>query len=318
MLFQKAHDIEDAFERVGKPCAFEYKYDGFRLQIHKKSGKITLYTRHLENVTKQFPEVVKYAETHIDADNFILEGEAVGFDPKTKKYKPFQFVSQRIKRKHDIEELSKKLPVELNIFEVIYLNGKNCIKEPYEKRREMIEKIIKEEKWKIIIAKQIVTSSEKDAKKFYEEALANGQEGTMAKNMKGIYKPGSRVGFGVKIKPTMDTLDLVIVGAQWGEGKRSKWLSSFTIACLDEDTGEYVELGNVGTGIKELEGEGVTFDQLTKLLQPLIIEDKGKTVKVTPKIVVEVDYEEIQKSPTNSSGYALRFPRVVNLREDKP
>ena len=143
----------------------------------------------------------------------------------------------------------------------------------------------------------------------------------MAKNLEGIYKPGSRVGFGVKVKPVMETLDLVIVGAEWGEGKRSGWLTSFTLACLDVDNGEFVTIGKMGTGIKELESEGVnddvTFNQLTELLKPQIIDETGREVTTHPKVVIEVKYEEIQKSSKYESGYALRFPRLERLREDK-
>ena len=122
----------------------------------------------------------------------------------------------------------------------------------------------------------------------------------------------------------METLDLVIVGAEWGEGKRKGWLSSFTVACYDKKKDEFLEIGQVGTGIKELESEEeekstswVTFEELTELLKPLVLSEKGQAVKIKPKIVIEVNYEEIQKSPTYSSGYALRFPRLVRLRVDK-
>jgi len=137
----------------------------------------------------------------------------------------------------------------------------------------------------------------------------------MVKNQKGIYKPGSRVGYGLKIKPVMESLDLVIIKAEWGEGKRSKWLSSFTLACRSGD--KLLEMGKVGTGIKEKSEEGVSFQELTDELKILIIEDRGKGVVVKPKIVVEVNYEEIQKSTNYDSGYALRFPRVIRLRVDK-
>ena len=135
----------------------------------------------------------------------------------------------------------------------------------------------------------------------------------MFKNLNSPYKPGARVGYMVKFKPVMETLDLVIVGAEWGEGKRANWLSSFTLACIDEN-GNFLEVGKVGTGIKEKSEEGITFKQLTELLKPLIIAEKGKKVKVKPEIVVEVTYEEIQKSPNYASGYALRFPRITRLR----
>ena len=315
MLYPKAKNIEDAFKGVGKPAAFEYKYDGFRLQVHKTKEGITLYTRRLDNVTKQFPEVVGYVEKNVKGSSFILDTEAVGFDSKTGKYLPFQSISQRIKRKYDIDVLAKKFPIELNIFDVMSYEGKNFLKIPFKERRKLLEKITKEIPKKIVLARQLITDNTKEADKFYKESLKKGEEGIMVKNLEGIYKPGARVGYGMKVKPVMESLDLVIVGAEWGEGKRSGWLTSFTIACLKD--GEYLEIGKVGTGIKELEGAGVSFSELTKMLKPLVIAEKGKSVKVKPKIIIEINYEEIQKSTKYSSGYALRFPRVIRLREDK-
>jgi DNA ligase 1 len=317
MLAQKAKDIADGFERVGRPCALEYKYDGFRMIIHK-SDKITIFTRRLEDVTKQFPEVEEVIKKNVMGKNFIIDGEAVGFDPKTGKYLPFQIVSQRIKRKYDIEDVAKRFPVELNVFDVIYYNDVSYLNEPFEKRRKQLEKMVKQEPQRLMLAKEILADKNVDAEKFYQEALNKGNEGIMMKNLQGFYKPGSRVGFMIKVKPTMETLDLVIVGAEWGEGKRSGWLTSFTMACIDED-GNFLEIGKVGTGIKELEqeegSEGVTFEALTNLLKPYLGKEKGKEVTIKPKVVIEIKYEEIQKSPTYSSGYALRFPRVVRVRE---
>ena len=320
MLYQKAKGISDAFERVGKPAAWEFKYDGFRLQIHNCDGKITLFTRRLDNVTKQFPDVVKAVKENIKEDNFIIDSEVVGYDKKTGKYLPFQNISQRIKRKYDIERMARDYPVELNVFDILAKANKSMLNEPFEIRRKAIICMVSEKEKEIIVAKQIITSDEKEAQEFYELALNAGEEGVMAKNLNGIYKPGSRVGYGVKVKPVMETLDLVIVGAEWGKGKRSGWLSSFHIACQD-DEGNILGIGKVGTGIKELEQEedgGVTFEQLTGLLKPLILEEKGGEVKVKAKIIIEVNYEEIQKSSKYGSGYALRFPRVVQIRLDKP
>nr|MBC8444372.1 DNA ligase [Candidatus Woesearchaeota archaeon] len=180
-------------------------------------------------------------------------------------------------------------------------------------------KAVKEEPYKVVLAKQLITESVEEAEKFYSESLDAGEEGIMVKKLDAPYKPGSRVGYGVKVKPVMETLDLVIIGAEWGKGKRKGWLSSFEIACVDEE-GNLYGIGKVGTGIKELETEGVgaTFDQLTKLLKPLITAEKGTKVVIKPTLVVEVNYEEIQKSPTYNSGYALRFPRMIQIREDKP
>ncbi|MEK6886847.1 MAG: ATP-dependent DNA ligase, partial [Nanoarchaeota archaeon] len=318
MLYPKAEDFKEAFEIVGKPAQLEFKYDGFRIQAHKKDNKITLFTRRLENVTKQFPDVVEFVKEHVKAKEFIIDSEAVGYDPKTKKYIAFQSISQRIKRKYDIEKTAKEFPVELNIFDIVECNGTDYLNKPFRERRKLLEKVIpKNIPLKIRLAEAIVTDDVKKAEKFYQQSLAAGNEGVMAKSLDAAYQPGRRVGGGVKVKPVMETLDLVIVGAEKGEGKRAGWLSSFIIACRDEDTDDLVEIGRVSTGFKEKKEEGTSFEEMTELLEPLIIDKKSKIVVVKPKIIIEVAFEEIQKSPEYSSGYALRFPRLVRLREDR-
>jgi DNA ligase-1 len=319
MLGPKEPNATAALNRVGIPAQAEFKLDGFRIQAHKDGDKILLFTRNLENVTAQFPEVIEYLKEHVKAKSFILDSEAVGFNPKNGKYLPFQHISQRIRRKYGILEMSKELPVELNIFDCMLYNDKNMIKEPFEKRRELLEKIVKPVKKKIVLAHGKIVKDEKEINEFFKESIAAGNEGLMLKKLDAPYKPGARVGHMVKMKETEEPLDLVIVEAEWGEGKRAQWFSSFTLACLDEN-GELATNGKVGTGIKEKdetskeEESPVTFEQLTKLLKPLVISQKGKHVKLKPKIVVEVAYEEIQKSPTYGSGFALRFPRVLRLR----
>ncbi|MDO8622714.1 MAG: ATP-dependent DNA ligase [archaeon] len=320
MLAQKAKNVKEGFETVGKPCAVEYKYDGFRLLIHKKEDKVILFTRMLENVTKQFPEVVDYVKKYVKGNSFILDSEAVGFNKKTKEYTSFQHISQRIRRKYDIEKLQDELPVEVNVFDILYYNGKSIIDEPFSKRAELIRKIVQDQRYKIISSRQIITDNEKKAEEFYKKALKDNQEGIMMKSLDAAYKPGRRVGYMLKIKPEERDLDLVIVGAEYGKGKRSGWLSSFILACKDNKTNKFLEIGKMGTGIKEKSFEevgGVSFDELTKMVKPLITEEKGKEVKIKPKIVVSITYQEIQKSPTYSSGFALRFPRFTALRPDR-
>ena len=314
MLFQKVQNIDEAFAQVGKPAAFEYKIDGFRLQIHSHKGKITLYTRNLENVTKQFPDVVESLKESIKEQDYIIDTEVAGIDPKTKKYVAFQFISQRIKRKYDIEKLAKEIPVLINVFDIISFKNESLIEAPFHRRRHIIEKMVKPIKDKIQPITQLVTDKEKEAEKFYKESLDLGNEGVMAKSLDSPYKPGSRVGYGVKIKPILDTLDLVIVKAEYGEGKRAGWLTSYTIACLSKDK-KFLEVGKISTGIKEKEQEtGITYSEITKILKPLIQSQDGKEVTVKPKVVIEIAYEEIQKSNEYSSGYGLRFPRLVFLR----
>ncbi len=316
MLAQKTKTIAEGFKALGKPCAVEYKYDGFRLIIHKKGDNVILFTRSLENVTKQFPEVIDYVKKYVKGKSFILDSEAVGFDKKTKEYKPFQDISQRIRRKYNIDKMQKELPVEINVFDILYYNGKSLLHEPFEKRTALIKKILKNHKYKIIQVKQIITGDEKRAKEFYKNALKDNQEGIMMKNLEAKYNPGSRVGHMLKVKPDEKDLDLVIVGAEYGTGKRKGWMSSFILACKNGK--EFLEIGKMGTGIKEKEEQGTTFEELTKKLTPLITKEKGKSVQVKPKIIVSVTYQEIQKSPNYNSGFALRFPRFDALRPDKP
>ena len=280
MLAQKVKNMTEGFDRVGKPAALEFKYDGFRMLIGKSKDKIIIHTRRLENVTKQFPDVVELIKEHVKADSCIIDGEAVGYDPKTKNYVPFQNISQRIKRKYDIEQLAKEVPVELNIFDILYYDGKPVINESYEKRRKIIEKIIKEKEFRIRLSEQTVTDDVEKAELFYKKSLDAGNEGIMLKSLNAPYKPGSRVGHMVKLKPVMETLDLVIVAAEWGEGKRAGWLTSFTVACYDEDSDDYLEIGKFGTGIKEKEEEGTSFEELTQLIKPNIIHEKGRQVEI--------------------------------------
>jgi len=317
MLFQKEESFEKGFERVGKPAAIEYKYDGFRLQIHKKSNHVKLFTRRQENVTKQFPDIVETIRKQVKANNCILDAEIIGYDKKTGKWLPFQSISQRIKRKYHVEELVKKIPVIIMIFDIVFIDGRKLTSEKFSERRKIIENVIKQQKYKIEIAEEIITSDINKAKKFYEQSLKKGNEGVMMKNLDAPYKPGSRVGYGIKIKPIMDSLELVIVGAEWGSGKRAGWLTSFELACVDSKTNEFLTIGKISTGVKEKKEEGTSYEEITNILKPLIIKQSGKEVVVKPEIVIEVGYEEIQKSPSYSSGYALRFPRFIKLREDR-
>ncbi len=315
MLAQKVKSVEEAFAVVGKPAALEFKYDGFRMQIHKNKKEVVIYTRRLEDVTKQFPEVKECVLSYVDADVCIIDCEAVGYDNKSGKYLPFQNVSQRIKRKYDIDRISKDLPVELNVFDIIMFNNNVLLNTKFSDRRKILENIVKQVPKKIVLSKLLISSDVKEGKNFFEESIKQGNEGLMFKNLEGIYKPGSRVGFMIKLKSAMDDIDVVVIGGEWGEGKRSGWLTSFTVACRSDDG--FLELGKVGTGLKEKSEEGASFEDLTNLLKPLILEEKGRDVRIKPELVVTLQFEEIQKSPSYSSGFALRFPRFIAIRDDR-
>jgi len=316
MLFPKAKDVEDAFRIVGRPAAFEYKYDGFRVMVNKDdSGNVKVFTRRLEEVTTQFPEIVEYVNSHVEGKSFILDAEAVGYDSETKKYTDFQAISQRIRRKHGIARMANLFPIELAIFDIIYFEGKSLIETPFKERRKLIEKIVREDPYRIVLSKQIITEDAAEVEKFYEAALEDNQEGLMGKNLDSPYKPGARVGYAVKLKPEDNDFDLVITGAEWGTGKRAGWLTSYDVSCRSD--GELLEVGKVSTGLKEKPEEGLSFGEMTEKLKKLVIGEEGRKIRVKPEIVVAVQYQNIQKSPTYSSGYALRFPRVLRLREDR-
>ncbi len=317
MLPIKVTDIKEAFRICGIPLAVEHKYDGFRVLINKdEKGNISLFTRRLENVTSQFPDVVETIKKHVKASSFILDSEVVGFDHKTKKYLPFEAISQRIKRKYDIDKLQKNLPVEINVFDILYYNNKAIENLTFKERRSILTKIIKEESYKIRPSMQIVTSKESEALEFYKKALKIGEEGIMLKKLDAPYHPGRRVGYMVKMKPDSAEFDLVITGAEYGSGKRAGWLTSYIVACKSLDNG-FLELGKVSTGLKEKEEEGTTYEEMTNILKPLIMDGKGKEVRIKPKIIVTVKYQNIQRSPSYSSGFALRFPRITAFRPER-
>ena len=313
LLSEKAPGLEEALEAFERPC-LEYKYDGARVCLHKKGEKVWLYTRRLEDVTEQFPEVVGMVKG-VRARSCIIEGEMVGVGRDGRPL-PFQSLSQRIKRKYDIGKVQKEIPVRVNVFDITYLEGRELFGKALEERWRLLGEVMKAVPGRFMLAEHIEGRELKNAERFYRKALSLGHEGLIVKNLEATYQPGRRVAGGwLKVKPTMENLDLVIIGATWGTGKRAGWLGSLVLGCRDP-SGGFLECGMIGTGIKE-KSEGVTFEQLTKLLKPCIESEKGSSVRIRPKVVVEVAYEEIQKSPNYSSGYALRFPRVVSLREDR-
>ena len=317
MLAILVKDIKEGFESVGKPLQSEFKLDGFRISIHKENNKINLFTRRMEDVTRQFPDIVDIVKEHVKGTNFIIDCEAVGIDKKTGRYLPFQKISQRIKRKYDIEKTANEYPVELNVFDVICLNNKNLMNFSLKYRREILEGIVAEKKGKVVLTKKLVSDNENEIMNFYKESLKSGNEGLMLKNLDSKYIPGRYVNGWCKLKNELEPLDLVITKCLYGEGKRAGWLTSFTVACKSRD--KFLNIGDVSTGLKEKESEkGITYKEMTKILKILIKEEKGKQVIVEPKIIIEIGYEEIQKSPTSSSGYSLRFPRFLRLRQDKP
>jgi DNA ligase-1 len=319
MLASKS-TIDDGVDRHGVVVA-DWKYDGFRAQIHKDGNNVHIFTRRLEDVTRQFPDVVEEIIESVAADTCIIEGELVGYNPDTGDVVPFQTTSKRIKRKHGIEEMVEEIPVTINAFEVLYANGESLIDEELVERKERLEALCSAhtvEYW--------VTADPDRLREIEAQALAAGHEGIMMKNPTSVYSPGNRGKNWLKIKPDVETLDLVVVGGEWGEGRRAsievdtetgttdvRTMGSFLLAARDEDTDEYLTIGKVGTGLTDKQ-----LVDLTEILRPRITADDGTDISFAPAVVWEVGYEEIQQSPRYESGYALRFPRYLGLREEKP
>jgi DNA ligase-1 len=312
MLAEKAESMADALDRVGAggDVLAEYKYDGVRAQIHVDGEDVTVFTRRLTDVTAQFPDVVDAVAAGIDAEAAILEGEIVGYDPETGEAVPFQRLSKRIKRKHDVEGAAESIPVTLYLFDAMYV-GETLLEAPLAERIETLEGILDPHPQRIERAANRPTSDPEALESFYREALADGQEGLMVKNAAATYQPGSRVGYMMKVKPTLETLDLVVVRATYSEGRRSNQLGRLYLACRDGETGEYLEVGRLSTGFTDEE-----LATVTERLEPHVLETEGRDVTLEPTVVLEVEFEELQSSPEYGSGYALRFPRFVGFRED--
>ena len=311
MLAKKVNTIEEGFEEVGKPASIDYKYDGMRAQIHIKDGDVKVFTRRLEDVTKQFPDVVSQVEENIDSDNCILDTEIVGYNPEDGSMIPFQKLSKRIKRKYEIQKLKEQIPVTVRPFDLIYLQ-EPILERPYSERWDRLREVVTESEDDLELVDHEKTENPEQVQEMQQRSLSQGHEGIMMKNLDAEYKPGNRVGYMVKLKPVMETLDLAIVGAKWSEGRRSDWLGRLFIGCYDEENDTYQEVGKMATGLTDEQ-----FQEITEKLKPLITEEDGRKVEVRPEVIVEVEYEEIQESPTYSSGYALRFPRMKRFREDK-
>ncbi len=314
MLSQISPDIVADIKEM-KEAAIEWKFDGARVQVHKAGNSVTLFSRKLENVTNSLPDLVEIIRKHVKAESAILDGEAVAVDEDGKP-RAFQEILKRFRRKYDVEEKALGIPIQLNLFDIMYLNGKTLIDLPLIERRKALESCVEssvEDSKSICVDKQVITGDLELIEQIYRDALEAGHEGVMVKNPNSFYSPGKRGKNWLKKKPLMETLDLVIVGAEWGFGRRANLIGSYTVACYDPETLRYLQVGKVGTGL--------TDDQLKELTEMLsgLMEggEAGGVFAIRPKIVLEIAFEEIQKSPNYDSGFALRFPRFIRIRDDK-
>ncbi len=302
MMLAQQGTIPGSIEENGAVAA-EFKYDGSRFQFHKSGGVCRMYSRKLEDVTGSLPDILEMLDSAVDHD-VILDGEVIAV--KDGRPMPFQAVLRRFRRKHQVDSMKEEIRMEPHVFDILYLDGETLIDLPLSERRARLDKVITAYR-----APQTVSDDRSVVEAIYDDALSAGHEGIMLKVISSPYTPGIRGKNWIKIKPAVDTLDLVVVGAEWGEGKRAHVFGSFLLACQNEE-GELILLSKVATGFSD--------DQLAEiydLLKDRVISHSGKEVKFEPFLVVEAGYSEVQKSPNYEGGYALRFPRFVRIRDDK-
>ncbi len=305
MLAQTAESVRAAITELGK-CALEYKLDGVRVQVHMRGGEVRLFSRRLSEVTRSVPDVVESVRSGVRAEEAILEGEIIA--ERDGKPLPFQMLIRRFRRTHFDPKLIEDIPLKLYLFDLLLLNGESYLERPYVERRAKLEQVASEP---LKLVPSVVTSNPEEGERFMREALKRGHEGIMAKRLDSPYVPGVRGRYWLKVKE-VHTLDLVIVAAERGYGRRHRWYSDYYLAARDPETGEFLVVGKTFKGLTDEE-----FEWMTRKLEELAVEREGKLIKVRPEIVVEVAFNEIQRSPKYISGFALRFARIVRIRDDK-
>lgn len=306
MLAQSAASVHEAFSLLGSHLALEFKLDGARVQIHKDGGSVRLFSRQLSDLTASLPDVQEQVAREVSAQRVVLEGEVVAVAADGRPL-PFQVVMRRLGRVHDIAALRQQVPVKLHLFDLLYVDGEAWLGRPYHQRVDKLHSVCGD----ISPVQRQVPANVAEGEAFLAQARAAGHEGLMAKELDSPYAPGVRGRHWLKIKPTV-TLDLVIVAADWGYGRRHGWLSNYHLAARDEESGEFLEVGKTFKGLTDEE-----FAQMTERLLRLQVSEAHGTVVVQPQVVVEVAFNNIQNSPQYKSGMALRFARIVRLRSDK-
>jgi DNA ligase-1 len=323
---ERAETTQDIWKRLDK-CAVEYKLDGLRIQAHI-SDTITLYSRGLENVTSMYPDICEGLQKQIKRD-CIVEGEMIALD-KNGRFLPFQETVQR-KRKYDILEMLETVPLKIFLFDVLMLDGSNVMNEANETRRKLLESIVTPgDTVKLMIRNKI--EKEIEIEEFFQQSLKTGTEGIIAKKLDGGYAAGARDFNWIKYKKSYqqsaltDTLDVVVMGYDEGQGKRSKFgIGDFLAGVYDPESDKYFTVAKVGTGLTDDEWRrmysmlNVQYSMINKKPENYNVQNQMKCDHwVEPKVVVELLADEITKSPMHTSGYALRFPRLVSFREKMP
>ena len=334
MLAERLSDSREILAKTGGDAFVEYKYDGERAQIHKLGDKIWIYSRRLENITHQYPDVVDMALKQVKANEVIIEGEIVAYDPETGELKPFQELMHR-KRKHDVHQAIKEYPVKVFLFDLLYLDGEDYTTKPLPQRREALEKII-EKTENFTVAEYIRTTSPDELEEFFLKAISEGAEGVMVKALHkdSIYQAGVRGWLWIKYKrdyksEMADTVDLVVVGAFYGKGRRGGKFGALLMASYNPEKDVFETVCKVGSGFKDED-----LDKLQDMLRPYIRDRKHPRVVaemepdvwVEPIFVAEVIGSELTLSPIHTcakgvikegAGISIRFPRFIRWRPDK-
>ena len=335
MLAERLSSSEEILEKLGGKCRAEYKYDGERIQAHKMKKEIILFSRRLENITDQYPDGVEYVRKHVKAEEAIVEAEAVAVDPETGEMKPFQELMHR-RRKHGIEEAMAEYPIMLFMFDVLYVDGKDLTLQPYPVRHRHLEKVI-EQTDNVQVAESVIAENPKQLEQFFEKTVESGSEGIMCKsvNQDSVYQAGARGWLWIKYKrdyrsEMTDTVDLVVVGAFHGRGRRAGTFGTYLLAAYNPDKEIFETVTKVGTGFTDAD-----LEKLPKLLNKHEISHKHPRVDSTldvdvwfePSVVIEIRGAELTLSPVHTcamnvirekSGLAIRFPRFTGkYRVDK-
>ncbi len=307
MLAIPIDTLEELFTISTRNSVLEYKYDGIRVQIHKLDNQVRIYSRQLKDISSSFPEIIERVAKTITNRSVILDGEIVAIKPENNRPLPFQELMRRFRRIHDIQRVRREIAVELYLFDIILLDDEVLFDHPYHQRWEILSQACQG----LTLATKMESSDKTEIKTFYKAALDAGHEGIVIKNPQSPYDPGERKKSWLKLKQAI-RLDLLIIAADWGSGRRTGWLSNYHLAARDPEKGTFHEVGKTFKGLTDTE-----FREITAQLLQLKVNSTEYTVYVKPAIVVEVAFNEIQKSPQYPSGYALRFARIKRIREDK-
>jgi DNA ligase-1 len=303
MLASPAADLSEALDRLGS-AALELKLDGARVQVHKVDGDVRVYSRRGNEVTAAVPELVETVQA-LPARRLLLDGETIALRPDGSPL-PFQVTMRRFGRKLDVARLRGELPLTSLFFDILHLDGQDLIDRPAGERFAALAEAMPG-----LTVPRLVTADAEEADAFFAEALARGHEGIMAKATDAPYEAGRRGFSWLKIKPA-HTLDLVVLAAEWGHGRRQGWLSNLHLGARDPDNGGFVMLGKTFKGLTD---ERLAWQ--TRKFQELALGTDSWTVYVRPELVVEVAFSDVQESPQYPGGMALRFARVKRYREDK-